>query len=185
MEKEKLVEELRAINNDVSEWLKFGEAKHAGVFAVWTALVIAIISSETYWRQDNEIKMIIIIPLIGILISCLAFLPFTNRIAVIKGLCYIKYKNIKSENILFYQNIFIVAGCEKDRKMGIDNYKKLLKRNYEIEMEGELIDNYIQQIIDISTVATIKFYLFNWSIKYIVISVVLAVVWVMGILSIN
>ena len=35
------LEELKCIYTDASEWLKFLEAKHAGLFAVWTALLSA------------------------------------------------------------------------------------------------------------------------------------------------
>lgn len=31
------LDEVQKIYNDVSEWLKFAEAKHAGLFAIWIA----------------------------------------------------------------------------------------------------------------------------------------------------
>ena len=45
------MQEIQNIYTDVSEWLKFAEAKHAGLFAVWTAVLIAVMSIDGFFDK--------------------------------------------------------------------------------------------------------------------------------------
>lgn len=49
-----VLEELRSIYNDVSEWLKFAETKHAALLAGWTA-VFAIVAGIDDFRVSCPI----------------------------------------------------------------------------------------------------------------------------------
>lgn len=60
------LDEVQKIYNDVSEWLKFAEAKHAGLFAIWMALLIGIVSTDLFLMLNMPLKvMIIIVILLG------------------------------------------------------------------------------------------------------------------------
>lgn len=73
MEERNSLEELKYVYADVSEWLKFLEAKHAGLFAVWTAAIIALFSIEQFYNLTTWKQVILIIVAgVGIIISAIA-----------------------------------------------------------------------------------------------------------------
>lgn len=166
------LEELKDIYGDVSEWLKFVETKHAATFAVWTAMIIGLLSSERFWKCKIIIQILLVLPvLIGMLINILAFLPFINRSEQMKRLCWKKYHNVSSENTVFYQTIFTSVYSyvkpEITLEAEVDRYKQMMKSRLGDVSFGELETDYMKQIIETATVATIKVYLFELEIKYI------------------
>ena len=166
-----MLEELQKIYTDVSEWLKFIETKHAAVFAVWTAMLIAVLSIDAFWDLELYKMILILIPLfVGIIINLLAFMPFLNRWTCLKEHCYKIYDNNQSmcNNRVFYQSIFVqtyVSGQGTDA--AVVKYKNLFQSSSDSFWQEVLAEDYMRQIVEVSTVATIKVYLFGISVKYL------------------
>lgn len=161
-------EEIQNIYTDVSEWLKFAEAKHAGLFAVWTALLISVISIEGYWSRITITKVALLVIIIGgILINLLSFIPFLNRCKWIRRQCYRKYCHY-SDNSIFYQSIFVSVYSEPSLQDSVAKYSSILKARGLILSNTEFEKDYLKQIIEVSTIGTIKVYLFNIAVKYVV-----------------
>lgn len=161
---------------DVSEWLKFVEAKHAGLFAVWTALMIAIISNNHLGDKITVGKAIIfIVVIIGIAINALSFMPFLNRCKGIKRFCYNKYaKQLIDGNLIFYQEIF-VATYSDNIQDSLKKYEKAFEDKELQLQDNKLAMDYLKQIIEVSTVGTIKVFLFNIAVRYIMTILFLSV----------
>ncbi len=162
-------EELAKIYGDVSEWLKFAETKHAAVFAAWIAILIAALSIDKFYALSIFWNVVIIIPiLVGMAINLMAFMPFTNRSKMLRNRCKTVYGHIE-ENCVFYQSIFVHTYNENWKlKEQMEKYKTMLESSFEHPAYTKLDDDYVTQIIEVSTVATIKIYLFSLSVKYIV-----------------
>ncbi|MBS6161140.1 MAG: hypothetical protein KIC52_07800 [Firmicutes bacterium] len=178
MSDKEILEEVQKIYNDISEWLKYAETKNAGVFAVWTAFLIGIATSDIYWELHIYIQILLLFPLLfGLMLTTLTFLPFLNRISFLKQMCYRKYKGTrKQKNILFYQDVFVAAGYKEDRSEAVEEYRKLFSKKVGRIVQGELVDEYFQQIVDVSTVAIIKIYLFGISVRYIFILLLIVII---------
>ena len=123
-ENKNTLEELKNIYSDASEWLKFLEAKHAGLFAVWTALLIALFSADQFY--DLQLCGQIVLTLLvctGILINAVALAPFLNQQKGLKKYiqdkAFSKYKEC-GESAVFYISIFVKNCKEKDKKI-LDN----------------------------------------------------------------
>lgn len=159
-----ILEEVQKIYNDVSEWLKFLEAKHAALFAVWTALLIAVVTADFFVEAIILWKAVLVIPiLVGSMINMISFIPFLNRCKFLRERCYQKYKT-STDNIVFYQAIF--SKTYQSNNSEEDKYKELLEEYFEREIDDKLTKDYIKQIVEVSTVASIKAYLFSVAVKY-------------------
>lgn len=172
----KCLEEVQKIYGDASEWLKFIETKHAGLFAVWTAFFIAVITSDFFGNIEIFFKAIIIIPiLIGILIDLASFVPFLNQSKMLRKRSY-KYYSKNTGNMVFYVSIFIdTYSEEKDIEYSVERYKTIIaEENYD-DLNTKIVTDYVKQIIDVSTVATIKAYLFNLATKYTSLIIIIAI----------
>lgn len=172
-------EDLEKIYTDVSEWLKFAEAKHAGLLALWTAFIVAAFSLDKFYDLCEQIQICTFIALfLGMMINVLALMPFTNRIRWLKSLCYIRYKKY-SGNLVFYQSVFVSVG-----KPGLplnekaDKYKEMLKEEYGCLPQGKLTTDYIKQIIEVATVASIKIFLFSVSTLYLCLFIVVSFLYI-------
>jgi len=176
----KCIEEVQKIYGDVSEWLKFIETKHAGLFAVWTALLIAIITFDSFEKSSIFVKTVIVIPiLIGILIDLMSFTPFLNKNKCMRKKCY-RYYSSSTENMVFYVSIFVDTYSEDGNiHHSVEKYKTILAvENYE-DLNTKIVTDYVKQIIEISTIATIKAYLFSLATRYtfaIIIIVIAALI---------
>tara|TARA_B110000902_G_scaffold210996_1_gene241571 strand:- start:1055 stop:1549 length:495 start_codon:yes stop_codon:yes gene_type:complete len=91
-------DELKYIFGNVNEWLKFAEAKHAGIIVLNSAIIIGVLSSNNLPFE----KWSIIISLVSISISILASLisqfPITSNFLV-------RYKHIEKPNIYFFGDL--------------------------------------------------------------------------------
>ena len=165
---ERAISLAQTIYQDINEWLKFAETKHAALIAAWIALWIGIASLEI---QDPfvivQYTALVCIVICGF-VNFLSFLPFLNKSEYLKERCIKKYGGT-TDNILFYLSVFIQSAPETT---GRNTYKA----NFMNSLEGgdsapcKLLDNYLDQIIDASTVATIKVYLFGLSLKLALLS---------------
>ena len=175
-QRNEILQDLKDIYADVSEWLKFAEAKHTAALAFLSAVIVAVLSTENFYKLDIIYqRAIIILLLLGLLINIFSFLPFTNNIKLLKNDCYRVYSKEKG-NLIFYKSIFVSVGSP-DLKLSdkVNNYKNFLKQEYGQKPQGKLITDYIIQIIQVATVASIKTFLFSIIVKYIVILIILAV----------
>lgn len=184
-ENKNTLEELKNIYSDASEWLKFLKAKHAGLFAVWTALLIALFSADQFY--DLQLCGQIVLTLLvctGILINAVALAPFLNQQKGLKKYiqdkAFSKYKEC-GESAVFYISIFVKTystgnnhHIEEQRK-----YKEILENRDLKNLDGLLCKDYISQIIDISIIGSMKAYLFSIATKYIVIAMVIGFLTVM------
>ena len=176
------LEELKSIYADASEWLKFLEAKHAGLFAVWTAALIAILSSDQFGNISRFYQVIIVaIVCGGLLINIIALAPFLNQHKRIKNMLqkctYEKYK-MYDENAVFYITVFSKTyNTNTDyRAESVRRYKDILQQRGFQDLDTQFYIDYMMQIIDVSTVGSIKAYLFNLATKYSVIVMVVGIV---------
>lgn len=163
------LEEIQKIYTDVSEWLKFAEAKHAGMFAVWTAVLIAIMSRDGFWEIITIGNVLIVIAIIGgILISLVSFFPFLNHWSFIREKCYHKYQ-LYSGNSVFYQAIYVDTYSLNGVEDSIQKYMVILS-GCGLTLTGNKLENdYLKQIVEISAVGTIKIYLFGLAATYMVL----------------
>ena len=179
MQNNDIKEDLEKIYSDVSEWLKFAEAKHAGALALWTALIVAAFSVDNFYLLSDPLQICIFAALFfGMLINVFAMMPFTNRIYWIRKLCYNKYKGY-SGNLVFYQSVFVSVGSpEKSLDDKVSKYKEMLKEEYGCLPQGKLITDYIKQIIEVATVASIKTFLFSVSIWYLGVFIIVSFLYI-------
>lgn len=174
MEELNITDELKNIYADVSEWLKFAETKHAALFAFWTALLIGVLTSDYCNTLDICLRyFIIIVIMIGGIFNLISFVPFLNQCMRLKKRCYDIYHNTRG-NRIFYKSIFIDTFCDSgNTEDSIKKYQDLLGITFEEEENKRILKDdtgilkdYIRQIIEVSQVATIKFYIFDLAIRY-------------------
>lgn len=164
MDTNDLKADLEKIYGDISEWLKFAEAKHAGALVLWTALLVAAFSADKFYSLC-DLKQVCLVAalLVGMLINLFAMIPFTNCIYWIKKLCFNKYKKYTG-NLIFYQSVFVSVGSpEKSLDEKVSKYKEMLREEYGSLPQGKLITDYMKQIIEVATVTSIKTFLFSIS----------------------
>lgn len=176
------LEELKSIYMDASEWLKFLEAKHAGLFAVWTAALIAMFSTEQFYNISASWQGIMVAVVgSGLLINLIALAPFLNQRECIKNklqkCTYEKYKTY-DENAVFYITVFSKTyNTDADnRAESVRRYKDILQRRGFQNLDTPISIDYMMQIIDVSTVGSIKAYLFNVAAKYSMIVMVVGII---------
>ena len=169
------LDEIKDIYQNISEWLKFAEAKHAGLIAVWIALFVAIFSErDMFINYTCLYTLILLLLLFGFLINLISFMPFLNRSTIIKHLCSHSCKAY-SGNRIFYQSIFVDTYISNVNSgtASLNIYKQNFLPEFSAQYESDLLNDYIRQIIDVSTVGTIKTYLFGLSIKYTIVVIII------------
>lgn len=153
--------ELKTIYTDISNWLKFAEAKHAAFIAV----IIGILSLVKDIHETTICGIGIFVTLCMGLPSIIAQMPFLNRKDFIRKSVTKYYRNKRiNSNILFYLSIYLES--QKGRQQFKTEY---LARMGVSNSENIFIDSYLEQIIDISEIATIKYYLFEVAMKMLVV----------------
>lgn len=170
------LQEVEKIYQDVSEWLKFAEAKHAGLFAVWVAALSMTVTLDVSQGIAKIFQIALIAAIcIGILIELFAFFPFLNRRSFLKRMCYKKYGKYGG-NAVFYQSVFIDTFSNGNINAAMDKYMEILRRKGLKTDSCELMKDYVRQIIEVAETGTIKIYLFSIAAKYSFLVVLSAVV---------
>ncbi|MCD7990272.1 MAG: hypothetical protein LUK37_00170 [Clostridia bacterium] len=172
------LDQIKDIYQDINEWLKFIEAKHAGLFAIWIALFVALLSENEHFSVHLTIyTTLLILLLLGAFINLISFMPFLNKSNFIRRICYNSYKKI-SGNKVFYQSVFVdtYSSDAYNATISCNKYKQLFSTDFDLSCTSSLLDDYIRQVIEVSTVATIKTYLFGLSIKYAIITSIIIIV---------
>lgn len=164
----------QTVYQDINEWLKFTEAKHAALLAAWIALWIGIISIDLQYPFTIVRYTALICIMLCASINFLSFFPFLNKMDILQKLCRQKYDGA-SNNVLFYISIFIQFTDQNAQSANQNTYKinfmnALGSTN---SSSSKLLDDYLEQIVDVSTVVTIKVYLFALSLKLAVVSFII------------
>lgn len=185
MTEERALEEAQKIYADVSSWLNFCELKHAGMFAAYMALFIAVLQLESnVWVGARVIVLLALMPCL--ICNVTSFIPFLNQRKWIKKASWRKISPNVKVNRVFYNSIFqqshtMVNGILNDVPSDYKNFFMSGVSSQVTLVPGSLLDNYLDQIIDISDVAAIKYYLFGLACKIsalVVFAVVVLIVFI-------
>lgn len=164
--------DLKEIYQDNINWLNFAELKNGALLTVSCLFLQISLSIDTLWVKSFFAVVYSII----IIITSISFIPFLNSRKFIKNLASKFYSkkysdSFTSKNIVFYVNIFLSS---KDIYVNAIKYISCKDELDRYEM------NYVDQIIAISAIASIKYYLFNVSMHifllcFIVFNVLLVI----------
>jgi hypothetical protein len=142
--------ELKYIFANINEWLKFAEAKHAGLIVLNAGFVVGILSSYAN-IQDFIYKPTIIIGIICFGIS--VFLSIISQFPVTQNIFYNK-KEIQSPNLYFFGHL-----SHFDNQTFIEEYKKVDTKFSPTKFDTDLIN----QILVNARIAKAKFVFFKFA----------------------
>lgn len=167
--------EIKYIYDDNYRWLIFVEAKHMAMVTLLVSLIALFNDKDSIMYFDNAIirSFIMLFWGISLLISLSSFLPWLNRSRFLLNRC--KWHNREIDlNAFFYRSIFNMATEESDIGF-LNKYYDYLFDKYCVDDKTLINTNMdiINQIIDISKIATIKCYLFQLSLKITLLAVML------------
>lgn len=152
-----MLEELKDIYKENIEWLSFAELKNGALLTI-SGVLLGIINQ---YLEKDFIILYEYLCLLVIFICALSFVPYlnTNKFIVknIRKECLKKgYKNcIEARNIIYYNCIFMSTKNDY-----IQALKDIILNDNQYAI-NKLEENYIDQIYQISTIASIKYYLFK------------------------
>ncbi len=141
-------DELKFIFGNINDWLKYAEAKHAGLIVFNSALIIGVLS--TYKGIPNvylKIPTIIGVGLLGISILCsvLSQFPVTSNLLV-------RTKEILNPNIYFFGDLASVK---------FNDFISEFKKSYTSFNPDSSDKNLINQILINSKITASKFKIFK------------------------
>ena len=158
------LQQAQYIYDDVSKWLSFCELKHAGMFAAYIALFIAIMQIQ-YDIPLWSVALGLISTLVCACINGFSFIPFLNRNKRVVCALRKRISGLRSENLVFYQAIVVqsITLNENGYTDSREDYKTAFLSKFSLTMRecNGLIDNYLDQIVETSLIASIKAYLFD------------------------
>lgn len=143
-------EELKSIFQNVNEWLKFAEAKHAGLLILNSGTIFGIL---TVYKDYQYIlpRIILLLTLFffgfSIMLSIISLFPRTHTVLP-------KQKKFKDPNLYFAGHL---------SKLDIKDLKAELKKIQSTYIFDRFDEDLLNQIIVNSTIATRKYHLFKFS----------------------
>lgn len=142
-------DELKYIFGNVNEWLKFSEAKHAGLIVLNSAIIIGVISSYSNFSAFEKIPTVISLSFLGISIflSLIAQFPITSNYLIREN------PSIQNLNIYFFGDLSKIS--ENDF---VTEFKKTAPNFNPSNSEKNLIN----QILVNSKVTASKFLVFKF-----------------------
>lgn len=156
---------MKAIYEDVSEWLKFGEAKNAALTTFLLFIMNLLVEKQL---EIYTIPSIYIVSLLG-LGSCLtlnlcSYVPFITRSKPTQWLIkrYCMRRCIK-ENVVFYMTLACMDEKIFKDRLGLRGERTFLE------------ESYIQQVLSVSQVAAAKYMFFEYVVNFFVVFVALSV----------
>lgn len=181
-EEERALDEAQKIYADISSWLNFCELKHAGMFAAYMALFIAVLQLEIDgWIGAQVVVLLALIPCL--ICNVISFIPVLNQRKWIKKASWRKIHPNLKVNRVFYNSIFQQSHTISNGKLNDvrSDYKNFFMSEFSGArlVSGSLLDNYLDQIVEVSSVAAIKYYLFGLACKMsslIVVTVVVLII---------
>ena len=174
-----LEERLNSVLADITDWLKFAEAKNALLITFNGAFLTFLVEKIFNYSNTNVLFNIVLIVLVLLnilsLFTCLiSFTPKTFRIGIIDWLISKTLKEKEeNDNILFYKDI---------AKYSTEEYYKRFQLKVMNDNETEKYDNerkcmdffLTKQIVTLSKIAYEKYFLFNLAIILTMISVMIS-----------
>lgn len=141
-------DELKYIFSNVNEWLKFAEAKHAGIIVFNSAIIIGVITSYKDFGHFDKCFSIISIFILGISVfgSLIAQFPETSNFII-------RYENIENPNLYFFGHLAVIK-----QNNFIDEFKKTFPTFNPDNLDKQLIN----QILVNSKIALSKYTIFKW-----------------------
>ena len=149
-------DKLKFIFSNVVEWLKFAEAKLAGIIVFNGAVIIGIMQTTVDLPSFNiSIKHAIYFLLFGnlfsLIISLFGLSPMSKRLKL-------KGKLItEDDNLLYYSDII---------KYTPEKYLSVLEDKYKLKRESTMESDLAEQIIQISKIAQKKYEYFRFCIIF-------------------
>lgn len=157
---------IKSIYEDNCRWLAFAEAKHTVLIALNAAFLAILFTKDTQLRIMKLHMLIMILCLGSLGISIYALLPFNNENKITKGLTQWYYgKRHVVSSVIFYKEISLMRAefpVKLKEKLGVSEWSS---------MEYE----WINQIMAIASVTTIKTVLFKVAGTVLLIDVLLLV----------
>jgi hypothetical protein len=140
--------ELKYIFANVNEWLKFAEAKHAGLIVLNAGLVVGIISSYLN-IQSSIFKPCLLIGVIcfgvSICLSIISLFPITNN-------SFFNRKDLTSPNLYFFGHLAY---------LNLDDFLQEIKKVDESYVEDKFDKDLINQILVNSRITKAKYTIFK------------------------
>lgn len=141
-------DEIKSIFQNVNEWLKFAEAKHAGLLVLNSGVIFGILAIYKDYQSCLP-KIIILLTLIffglSMLLSIVSLFPRTHNVLS-------KQKKIKNPNLYFAGHL-----C----KLDVDDFKAELHKIKPTHVFDRFEDDLLNQIIVNATITTRKYHLFK------------------------
>ncbi len=156
-------EDIKDIFQNINEWLKFAEAKHAGLIVLNSGIIFGILSVYKDYKTiiDWHIILLIIIFIgISIILSLISLFPITNN-------------DTKNKNKNVPINLYFFGSLSKLNETDFKN--ELLKTNANYKFD-KFEKDIINQIIINSRIATRKYKLFIFAIWATTIGFILPIV---------
>lgn len=160
-------EKLKYIYDDIYRWIVFAEAKNLALITICLVIIENIISNafnvESQWFLVS-VCIVIFLSLGCILMIC-SMIPFLNNSKIVKKCAENKYHKYKSSsNTIFYGSIFY--------KYMDNTYKNIIIQLYSNNTNLEKFEeDLIQQIEETATVALIKIWFFDATIKILLLGI--------------
>lgn len=146
------MEEIKSIYEDNCRWLTFAEAKHTVLIALNTALLALLMTKDARQLLNNHYIVIVLLCLCSMSISVSSLLPFSNQNKILNSIVCKYYSRSNSvDNVIFYKEIFLME----------TQYFEKLKEKTGISEYTIMEREWIKQIMEISSIATIKVALFK------------------------
>ena len=149
--------ELKDIYNDNIAWLNFAEVKNGALLTLTGIILTTFYNlSNCIWLKSIFVSLCIFI----ILINVCSFIPFLNNNILVKKLAkkyyqWCKFKSTnKQNNIIFYVSVFL---SDNDT----NEYENVILHFFNANNLSPIQKNYIEQIKQISIIASIKYFFFT------------------------
>ncbi|MBA2611477.1 MAG: hypothetical protein H0U95_05870 [Bacteroidetes bacterium] len=144
-------EDLKDIFQNVNEWLKFAEAKHAGLIVLNSGLIFGILTVYSAFASHLHWSLIILSLLFlgsSIFLTLISLYPRTFKTPVTKS-------KTKDPNLYFNGSIAQLTN---------DEFKNEICKTHADHLFTPIENNLIDQIIINSRVASMKYSLFKYAI---------------------
>ena len=161
--KEKMKQEIKEIFQNVNEWLKFAEAKHAGLIVLNSGLIFGILSIYKDYKTiiDWHLILVIIIVIgISIILSLISLFPITKN-------------ETKNKQVNVTPNLYFFGSLSKLSEIELKS--ELLKSNPNYQFD-RFEEDLINQIVVNAIIATRKYKLFKFAIWFTTVGLVLPVI---------
>lgn len=139
-------DELKYIFGNVNDWLKFSEAKHAGIIVLNSAIIIGVLSSSNFPFEKWSTIISLTAISISILASLIAQFPVTTNFLI-------RYENLKNPNIYFFGDL---------AKIKMTDFISNFQKSYPEFKPTESDENIINQILINSKITSTKYKIFKF-----------------------